>query len=79
MSDTNGRAISRYLGSEIDLTLQYNPFKSVSIEGGLSYMLSSNSMAYAKNQLPANVQRVNSWAWLQVNVRPEVIVGAGSR
>ncbi len=62
-------AAGRNLGTEVDLTVCYNFWKSVSLQGGYSQMFATASMEYLKN-VPDGSQQVNNWAYLMVIFRP---------
>ena len=70
--DGAGNAINKYLGSEFDLVTSYGLNKITSLELGVAYMAASNSMAYAKNVTPGTVKLNANWAYLQINISPEL-------
>lgn len=72
--DELGHALDKYLGSEFDWISSYSLNKFTSLELGLAYLAASNSMAYAKNITPGSANRNAQWAYLQVNIRPELFV-----
>lgn len=57
-------------GTEADLTMQYVLTKAISFEGGYSYFSSTAQLASAKNVPDA--QYNNHWAYLMINIRPEI-------
>ena len=59
------------LGSEVDATLNYGLNKITNIELGASLMAASHSMEYAKGIAPDAARLTASWAYLQVNIRPD--------
>ncbi len=74
MYDVNGKAIDRYLGSEIDLSWIYSLSKITSIEGGTSFMFATHSMEYAKSVTPNSSLLNGQWIFIQLNVKPEFII-----
>jgi hypothetical protein len=71
--DINGLAVSKYLGTEFDLTTDYKLTKVTAIAIGLSYMAATSSMEYAKNITPGTARLDPVWAYLQINIRPDFI------
>ncbi len=69
--DIAGNAINKYIGSEFDCVSTYQLNKFTALELGLSYMASTKSMEYAKAVTPGSTQRNNSWAYLQINIKPD--------
>ncbi|MES2427527.1 MAG: alginate export family protein [Bacteroidota bacterium] len=71
--NTAGTAIDKHLGTELDLTAGYklNPFTTVDL--GLSYMVATKSMEYAKNITPGTANLKPVWAYLQINIKPEFL------
>jgi hypothetical protein len=69
--DVAGNAINKYLGSEFDCvsTCQLNKFSA--LELGLSYMAATKSMEYAKAVTPGSAKLNASWAYLQINIKPD--------
>ncbi len=63
------QAAGRNLGTEVDITVCYNFWKSVSLQGGYSQMFATTNMEYLKN-VPEGSQQVNNWAYLMVIFRP---------
>ena len=73
MKDVNGNAISKYLGSEIDLVTGYSLNKFTTIEWGFSVMAAAQSMEYAKNINPGTANLTGTWSYLMINIRPEFL------
>ena len=69
--DISGSAIRKYLGSEIDLVNSYALNKVTNLELGLCYLDATSSMEYAKNLAPGSSKLNASWAYLQINIKPE--------
>lgn len=71
--DTKGKAVSKYLGSEVDLISTYGLNKFTTLELGTCALWATHSMEYAKGITP-NTARLNaSWAYLQINIRPDFL------
>jgi hypothetical protein len=71
--DLSGAAVSKYLGTEFDLTTDYKLNKVTSVDLGLSYMAATSSMEYAKNITPGTAKLSPFWAYLQINIKPEFL------
>lgn len=69
--DTKGNTVSKYLGSEVDATLNYGLNKVTTIELGASTMAATHSMEYAKGIANGAARLTANWAYLQVNIRPD--------
>lgn len=69
--NVNGNPVKKYLGSEYDLLATYNLNKLTVLEWGFSYMAATQSMEYAKNLAPGSNKLDATWAYLQINIRPE--------
>jgi hypothetical protein len=71
--DANGQAVSKYLGTEFDLTTGYKLNQFTHIDLGLSYMAATQSMEYAKNITPGAARLSPFWTYLQINIQPEFL------
>ncbi len=69
--DIAGQKLDKYLGSEIDVVAGYNLNKITNLELGLSYLSATKSMEYAKGITPGTADKTASWAYLQINIRPD--------
>jgi hypothetical protein len=69
--DAKGAAVSKYLGSEVDATVNYGLNKITTIELGASTMAATHSMEYAKGITSGAARLTANWAYLQVNIRPD--------
>jgi len=67
--DVNGNKMSSYLGTEIDFTAAYSIHKYINISGGYSQMFGTDSMQILKG---GDVDHTNNWAWLMINVNPQI-------
>lgn len=70
---TSGAPVSKYLGTEFDLTTGYKLNKVTLATLGVSYMAATGSMAYAKNITPGTVKLSPVWAYLQLNITPDFL------
>lgn len=71
--DVAGNKLDVYLGSEIDIIAGYNLNKITNLELGLAYLAATKSMEYAKGITPGTADRTASWAYLQINIRPDFL------
>jgi len=69
--DSKGNLLSKYLGSEVDATLNYGLNKITVLELGACWMGATGSMEYAKGVTPGAARLNNGWAYLQINIRPD--------
>ncbi|HVU58376.1 MAG TPA: alginate export family protein [Puia sp.] len=69
--DAKGDPLSKYLGSEVDVTLDYSLNKITTLELGASRMAATHSMEYAKGITPGAARLNAGWVYLQVNIRPD--------
>jgi len=66
-----GNSMSRYLGTELDLMLSWNPVTSTSFIIGYSHMFASDSLKRIKGD--GDLSSNNSWAWAMFRVNPRVL------
>ncbi|MDR1162115.1 MAG: alginate export family protein [Tannerellaceae bacterium] len=59
------------LGSEIDLQVNWDILKDISLSAGYSTMLGTNTMKAVKG---GNPSRWQDWVWLSVNINPKVFI-----
>ncbi|HYC84964.1 MAG TPA: alginate export family protein [Chryseosolibacter sp.] len=71
---SDGTFLEKALGTEIDLLLNYNLTKTVSIEGGYSTMFATATLASPKVKNVSNAADRQNWAYLMVAIRPEFIL-----
>lgn len=65
----NGKyRFSQNLGQEIDLELNYRPWKNITIQAGFSMMLATETMQFVKGTT-ADLQK---WGWVSLNINPTV-------
>jgi hypothetical protein len=71
--DIKGKEVPRYLGSEVDAIASYGLNKITTLELGACALWAKHSMEYAKGIAP-NTARLNaSWAYLQLNIKPDFL------
>lgn len=67
--DSQAAAMNSYLGTEFDVTLDYQLQKDIKLSGGFSQLFASKSLETLKGLLN---DRNNQWVWLMVNILPTV-------
>jgi hypothetical protein len=70
-----GKALNSYLGSEIDLTYQYQLSKEVSFQAGYSTMLYSKSMNIVKGMKNISNNYYADWCYLMITFKPTFFQG----
>ena len=60
-----------YLGTEVDVTAVYKVYKDITLIAGYSQMFASDSMVVLKGGTGLN-DATNNWAYLMVNINPQV-------
>lgn len=72
-----GGDFSRSLGHEADLQLTYKVLKDVTLTGGYSVMLATETLDWVKlfrdTRILGNHKTFQSWGWLQLNVNPRIL------
>ena len=63
--------LDSYLGTEIDLKLNYKFTKLINIEGGYSVMAAKNTMAFIKGVV--NPKLTAQWAYIMLNITPNFL------
>jgi len=67
--DANKNEMNNYLGTEVDFTASYAVQKYVAISGGYSQMFGTDTLQRLKG---GDVDHTNNWAWVMVNVNPQI-------
>ncbi|MGL5785467.1 MAG: alginate export family protein [Bacteroidales bacterium] len=62
--------LKKSLGSEIDLQLNVNVMKDVSLSAGYSFMFGTRTMDVIKG---GNHNRWQDWAWVSININPQIL------
>lgn len=70
LSNGAGGTLDRYLGTEGDLTVDYNMTKIVTITGGYSIMYATNSMASAAVKNVKGAANNPQWAYVMIAIKP---------
>jgi hypothetical protein len=65
--------LDRRLGTEIDFVFQYSPTKQITLEGGYSIMLGTNTLDVLK-LIPDN-RNIGNWAYLMININTDFLAG----
>ncbi len=73
MKGSGGTAISKYLGSEFDLILNYTLNKFTSLEYGFAVIAASSSMQNAKGITPGTANLTGTWSYLMISIKPSQI------
>jgi hypothetical protein len=71
---SDGNAMSKALGTEIDLVLTYNMTKIISIEGGYSTMFATKTLSSVNVKNVKNAEDRANWAYLMVSIKPDFSV-----
>ena len=71
--DIKGNPASKYLGSEVDLIVDYQLNKVTTLQTGLCGLAASRSMEYAKGITSGTARTNATWAYLQLNIRPDFL------
>jgi Alginate export len=66
----DGTEMSKSLGTELDLVLNYAVTKAINIEGGYSMMFSTPTMASPKVKNVKRAAETSSWAYLMISIKP---------
>ena len=74
VTGSDGVAMEKGLGTEIDMVLTYNMTKMITIEGGYSHMFATETMGSSKVKNVKNAETSANWAYLMVSIKPEFIV-----
>ena len=73
LSNGAGGEQNSYLGTELDLRVNYSMTKMINIEAGYSFMKATNSMASAQVKNVANANLSPQWAYVMVNIKPNFL------
>ncbi|RYF60691.1 MAG: hypothetical protein EOO39_32080, partial [Cytophagaceae bacterium] len=58
------------LGLEFDFTATYSLNKFTSLEAGYALMRGTNSLEYTKQNTMNQKDKLGTWAYLMINIRP---------
>ncbi len=71
LSDGKGGTLTPYLGTEMDLVLNYSMTKIINIEAGYSTMLAKNTMASKAVKATTGIPNLNAnWAYIMISIKP---------
>ena len=71
--DSKANPVQKYLGSEVDVITNYGLNKITSLELGACWLVATHSMEYAKGITPGTARLNATWAYLQINIRPDFL------
>ena len=66
----NNQKKSNYLGSELDLSFNYNIMNNISLTGGYSNFFNTESLRYLKKT--PNARGNQDWVWISLNINPQI-------
>ncbi|PSL30866.1 alginate export family protein [Chitinophaga ginsengisoli] len=69
----NGASLSRKFGTEADLVAMYALTKVISFEAGYSHFWNTASLTSSTVKNISNAQSNSNWAYVSINIRPEMI------
>ncbi len=69
----NGVSLSRKFGTEADMVAMYALTKVISFEAGYSHFWNTASLTSAAVKNVSNAQSNSNWAYVSINIRPEMI------
>ncbi len=76
-SDATGKTlINKQLGNEFDFILNYGLNKSTMLEFGYCVLAATNSLEYVKLSTTDKAEHTATWAYLMVNIKPEIFSSA---
>jgi hypothetical protein len=68
----DGSAMSKGLGTEIDLFFGFNLTKGVAFKGGYSQMFATETMEVVKGSVPGSKDEANNWGYAMIIFKPEL-------
>jgi len=72
ITDASGKKLNRNFGTEADLVLNYPLTKYIGFEAGYSHFWSTATLTAPSVKNVANAQSNNNWAYLQINITPDL-------
>ena len=76
-SDATGKTlVNKQLGNEFDFIVNYGLNKSTALEFGYCVMAATNSLEYVKLSTMDKAEHTATWAYLMVNIKPEIFSSA---
>jgi len=73
VTDETGTQLAKGLGTEIDFVFNYALTKMINMEGGYSSMFSTSTLVSANVKNVKNAEKVSTWAYLMISIKPEFI------
>lgn len=73
MPAEGGEKLSKTLGTEVDIVLNYALTKVVQVEGGFSAMFSTETMLSAGVKNNQRAKDVSTWAYLMITIKPDFL------
>src|SRR5690606_30399895 len=73
MPAEGGEKLSKSLGTEVDIVLNYALTKVVLVEGGFSAMFSTETMLSAGVKNNQRAKDVSTWAYLMITIKPDFL------
>lgn len=74
VTGADGTKLQKALGTEVDLVMNYNFTRNISLEAGYSVMRTTETMASPKVKNVKNAEKDPQWAYLMLSIRPEAII-----
>lgn len=74
VTNDDGNKMDKKLGTEIDFVFVFNMTKAITIEGGYSAMMSTETMASKKVKNVGNAADFSDWAYLMIGIKPSEII-----
>lgn len=69
-----GTLLNKHLGTEIDAVFNYALTKLISLEGGYSFMASTDTFSSAQVKNVRNAGKFSQWAYLMFTIKPEMMI-----
>ena len=80
IADATGKTLlDKHLGNEFDLILNYSLNKSAALEFGYCLMAANNSLEYVKLGSMDKAEHTATWAYLMLNIKPELFSTAAKK
>jgi hypothetical protein len=74
VTGSDGKAMEKSLGTELDFMLTYNMTKVITLETGYSAMFSTETMASSKVKNVKNASENLNWAYVMIAIKPEFLI-----
>ena len=70
----DGNGLTKSLGSEVDLVVNYSMSKAISIEGGYSTFFSTPTLASSQVKNIKRAADVSTWAYFMISIKPAELI-----